>query len=86
MDRDLNAAINLEQLLYVNETTASFAEHLHRTAFGAVQVSHPCREPIRWRVDATMLVEEKPNINLSWIDLSTGSGKITCTQFLLRNR
>ena len=34
MDRDLNAAINLEQL-FVKETTASSAGHLHRTAFGA---------------------------------------------------
>jgi hypothetical protein len=45
MDRDLNAAINLEHLLYANETTVSSAE------------SHARGEQIRWRVDATMLVE-----------------------------
>jgi putative transposase len=57
MDRDLNAAINLEQLLDLNETTASSAEHLHRTAFDAVQASHACGEHIRWRLGTTVLVE-----------------------------
>jgi putative transposase len=45
MDRDLNAAINLEQLLYGNETTASSAG------------SNACGEHIRWRLDATVLLE-----------------------------
>ena len=45
IDRDLNAAINLKQLLYVNQTTASSAE------------SNACGEHIRWRLDATMLIE-----------------------------
>jgi IS605 OrfB family transposase len=55
MDRDLNAAINLEQL-FVTETTASSAEHLHRTAFGAVQASYACGELRRPGFQA-MLVE-----------------------------
>jgi putative transposase len=45
MDRDLNAAINLEQLLYVNEATASSAG------------SYACGERIRWHPGATMLIE-----------------------------
>jgi putative transposase len=62
IDRDLNAAINLERLLYVNETTARSAGHLHpiclaNRAFGAVQVSNACREQIGWRKSATMLAE-----------------------------
>ncbi len=44
IDRDLHAALNLEQL-FLNETTASSAE------------SYGCGEHIRWRFDATMLVE-----------------------------
>jgi len=45
IDRDLNAAINLEQLLDVNQTTAS---SVGRCA---------CGERIRWHLDATMLGE-----------------------------
>jgi putative transposase len=56
IDRDLNAAINLEQL-FLNQTTASSAGHLHRTAFDAVQASNACGERIRWHSGATMLVE-----------------------------
>jgi putative transposase len=44
MDRDLNAAINLEQL-FVNQTTASSAG------------SNACGEHIRWRLDAAVLGE-----------------------------
>jgi putative transposase len=44
MDRDLNAALNLEQL-FLKETTASSAE------------SYACGEHIRWRLGVTMLVE-----------------------------
>jgi putative transposase len=44
MDRDLNAALNLEQL-FVNQTTASSAG------------SNACGEHIRWRLGATTLVE-----------------------------
>jgi putative transposase len=45
IDRDLNAAINLERLLYVNETTASSAG------------IYACGEHIGWRKSATMLAE-----------------------------
>jgi putative transposase len=44
MDRDLNAALNLEQL-FLKETTASSAE------------SNACGEHVRWRPDAAMLIE-----------------------------
>jgi putative transposase len=43
-DRDLNAALNLEQL-FVNQTTASSAE------------SNACGEHVSWRLGTTMLVE-----------------------------
>jgi predicted RNA-binding Zn-ribbon protein involved in translation (DUF1610 family) len=44
MERDLNAAVNLEQL-FVNQTTASSTG------------SNACGEHIRWRLDAAMLGE-----------------------------